>query len=212
MQEFKPLHRLLEPDPTMQLFSYPDPNSGVLYPWSLEEAHRRVSQLAVDDNVPEHVRSYFNTAKNALVFSYYHYGFVAVSSFLAVTAVEMALRTRYAADLNGTRKHSKPSFAVLLGRAIDEGRVTDDGFPWLRETRLASERLWREVERGTGKRVLLDRKAYVQGLRKSLPDVRNYFAHPSTAHTLITFEMAFATVRSCAGVINQLFSQRAEKD
>ncbi len=211
MQEFKPLDRVLEPDPTMQLFSCPDPTGGDLRPWSLEETHRRVSELVVDDKVPEHIRSYFNTVKNALVFSFYHYGFLAVASFLAATAVEMALRTRYAANLQGSSKRSQPSFASLLGRAIDEGLVTDDGFAWLRDKQLSSERLWREVERGTGRRVLLDKRPYVQRLRKSLVDVRNYFAHPSTGHTLIPFEMAFATVRPCAGIINQLFSPRAEQ-
>jgi len=213
MQEFKKIVDVLEPDSTMRMFSYPDAKTGVLKQWDLEETHRRVSQLQVDHYVPEEIRSYFNSLKNVLLYSYFHYGFVPISAFLATTAVEMALRTLYPWKPGpGKNALDKRSFHSLFKRAIDEGKVREEDFLWLPEVREQKKRMWDEYEQATGFRVARSSERYERALLRSMVRMRNYFAHPSSGHTLITFEMAYGMIRPCADIINQLFRTEGGAD
>jgi hypothetical protein len=211
MQEFKNLDDVFEPDAAMRVFSYLDSESVDWKQWDLKETHRRLSELFIEEYVPEDVRSYFNSIKNILLYSYFHYGFIPIAAFLATTAVEMALRTFYPWKPKSTKdRRDTRSFHSLFQKVIVEGRVKEEDFTWLPKERAKVQQIWDEYERATGNVVKPCQEPYEQVLLKSLVFTRNYFAHPAFAHSLITFEMAFDSVRPCADVINQIFKPKIE--
>jgi len=209
MQIFKTPETVFEPDPIYDTLRFRDA-SGALKKWDLAETHRRVLELELENSVPEEIRSYFNSIRNLLLYSYYHYGFVAISAFLATTGVEMALRTKYPWK-NENHKEGIPDnrpFAALFQRAVGDGNIREEEFLWLPETRRKDRELWEEYARAIGAEPVFENAPYPPRLAKSTVRLRNYFAHQADVHVLFTFEMAISTMRPCVDVINQLFRAR----
>lgn len=209
MQALKIPETVFEPDSIYDMFRFRDA-SGSLKKWDLAETYRRVLELELESHVPEEIRSYFNSIRNLLLYSFYHYGFVAISAFLATTAVEMALRTKYPwkAEQHAAARRDGRSFERLFQRAIRDGSIREEEFLWLTEARMRDRELWKELGRQTGDEIVIKEEPYPPILARSTVYLRNYFAHPADTHILFTFEMAISIMRPCADVINQLFRVR----
>lgn len=68
---------------------------GVQDPQSeLAARHAFLSTLALDEAVPEHVRTHFETAKNVLLYSWCVYRFHMVAELYALSTLEFAFRER----------------------------------------------------------------------------------------------------------------------
>lgn len=211
MQKLKTLDTLFDPDPTYEVFYYRD-SSGELRPWDLNETYRRASELQLEEFVPPEIRSYFNSILNLMTFSYYHYGLVAIAAFLATTAVEMALRTRYPLrDGEKIGGRDRRSFNRLLQRAVRDGIIREEEFHWLPDARKRHKQLLEDLERQDGAEVRFNEEPYTSVLLREMPRMRNYFAHPPDSHVLFTFEMSMGIVQPCSDVINQLFRERTDE-
>jgi hypothetical protein len=153
------------------------------------------------------VQSYFNTAKNLLVYSYYHYGFVPVAAFLAVSTVEMAVRTIYPSKPDPDHpKKRPPSFHALLERAVKEGRIREAEFTSLPAAKERQRRIMQDYAAASGLKLKKEQKASEEQFLVSITGIRNTFAHPELAHTLITPEMAFGLMQHTGEAIDQLFT------
>ena len=151
MESIKPLNEILEPDfrNTIRQVSFPGVSPR---PIDLEDMHSRISEITLDKNVPDDVRTQFVQAQNLAVYAWFCYQFHTTSELAAFAAVEMGLRRRYS---------SKSSLAHLIRRAAQDGLITDQGF-------------------SVGRNREPDGRRYVDILSEVLPTLRNVLAHGST--------------------------------
>jgi len=124
------------------------------------------------------------------------------------TAVEMACRVLWPwippADAKTEKQRRDPrNFKTLLARAVREGRIRDEGFPWLEKER-AEAREIAEALTQVGEGLELDPTPYTTTLLETLPSLRNYQAHPKD-RAILDSNMALVMLRACADTINQLF-------
>lgn len=211
MQKFKSIDQLFEPDSAMTSYRHRDTVSGSLVTQDEFRLHKRVSVYCLSDDVPEQIRSYFDTGRNLLVFSYFEYGFVPIAAFLASSAVEMALRTIYppcGTDLKGGK--DRRGFKDLLGRAIKDRRIRESDFKSLVEDRAKQRAAFGEFGEAIGKTITVVEKPYESVYHRTAPEIRNFFAHPRENHTLIPPEMAIGIFKRSSEAINQLFKDRSE--
>ena len=192
----------------MRVFAFVDPSTGKPSDVSAEVLHALASQLRLGAAVPDGVQSYFNTAKNLFVHSYYHYGFVPVAAFLAASAVEMAVRTVYPFEPDPAQPKRKPRpFYSLLEQAIKEGRITESGFTTLEKARSKHREAMKAVARAKGLKYTESTEPFEKQFLRSITRLRNLFAHPQEDHNLITPEMAHGLMLRSAEAINQLFRE-----
>lgn len=206
MQAFKTLEDIFKADPVYDQIIYTG-KSGAIKKLEIKAIYRSVSKLKLNNNVPEEIRGYFNSIKNLLLYSYFHYGLVPIGAFMATTAVEMTLRTIYPWNKRNKGKDSR-SFKKLFRKAIQENRIVENEFLWLPEARRKNRQIWDEINRETGHKLIDKEEPYPDVLERSLVNLRNYFAHPAEYQKIISFEMAMTIVRPCTDVINQLFKDR----
>lgn len=211
MQSFKRINELLKPDPAMEFYSHLDLASGMFVPQDTTRIHERVNEYSLGNHVPTQIRSYFDTSRNLMVFSYYEYGFVPVAAFLAISAVEMALRTIYPQENDDQKSgNDKRSFKLLLRRAITDGRLQESEFKTLAADRAKHRLIVEEFARLKGVEIAVTQEPYEKVFLRTAPTIRNMFAHPNVDHTLFPPEMAFNIMKRAAEALNQLFKERDE--
>jgi hypothetical protein len=200
MEKLKPLSEIRDPDERNLMFVRIDTGE----PLSIEEHHANISSVVLSSAIPEEVRSYFATVQNVCVYAWFAYDLYTVVQFLCFTTVEMALRIRL-----GSTSH-RPGLASLLQEAVSKKLIKQKAFSHVREMRRdAAERirLDRHILRQTGTWPVASASQadYTKILAKSLPWLRNAFAHPQR-HTIITPGQALFQLRITGELINQLFA------
>lgn len=168
MEEFKTLEKLTEIDERHLLEA--QITGGVL---SLKKLHAALSQVTLNDCAPEAVRSQFNVARNMAVYTYFCYSLAPEVHMKTFSVMEMALRIFYGGD-------EKTNLKALVGRAVEQGCLTDSGF------RVAND----DPE-----------NSYCKELVSIFPKLRNSLAHGSSMLVPNSVE----PVEICADFINQLF-------
>ena len=176
-------------------------SDGTLRKLTFDDWYDSVSEIELDECVPEKVKYYFDSAQNVLLYSWFSYEMMPAAELLSYTLVEKALRIKY-----GCEKQSKPSFSQLIRQAADEGLLNDSGFHIPRNS-IRQERI---MENGTFtiktyQRTEEELKAcqdYIRPICNSLNKVRNILAHGNTC----LHPAGWLTLKINSEIINMLFN------
>lgn len=192
MEQLKELKEVFKPDSRMDAFST-----------SLEWDHRKLSEIALAQNVPEDVGNYFETIKNICLYARFVYAFYAVAEFLTYPLLELALRKR----LRPSKEQRSVSFRKLLVEAIKLRLIKEERFSHIRRMQEESEMLENALrESGLPVPAPVPANSYVKILAKTLPSLRNQFAHPKYLPIQVPGG-AFFAIRFAAEFINQLYER-----
>ncbi|HEX7933057.1 MAG TPA: hypothetical protein VF573_08285 [Paraburkholderia sp.] len=113
-----------EPDPRTTMFA------GQTLP-SLAAHHRDIEAIQLTIGVPEAVAIQFETARNLYPYAWHVYRFFPVAQSQALFSLELGLRARLPDRLPEPYQRPwkrQPMLAGLLGYAIDQGFVRNEGF------------------------------------------------------------------------------------
>lgn len=113
-----------EPDPRTTMFA------GQTLP-SLAAHHRDIEAVRLGIGVPEAVAIQFETARNLYLYAWHVYRFFPVAQSQALFSLEFGLRVRLPDRLPEPYQRpwqQHPMLAGLLGYAIDQGLVRNEGF------------------------------------------------------------------------------------
>jgi hypothetical protein len=210
MEKLKPLDQICKPDPRYELFVRVDQEAGTLAPFTVEDLHANMNDICLRDNVPEPVRSQFNTAKNLFVYSWFVYGFIPASELYAFGALEQALRERGRRENLGAevdRKRDTRGLKYWLKYAIDHKWLKDESIErYQRNLKMGEES--RKSDEAMGLPVSQSDlapgpQAYCKILADTFPNLRNSLAH---GHGMVYIPRAL-TLEICADLINQLFPE-----
>jgi hypothetical protein len=189
MEIFKRFDEIQKPD-----------ERNLCWPVTMEDRYADIASICINPTAPEDVRSYFVTLQNLCVYAWFSYDFYAIVFFLTFTLIEMALKLR----LPHTG-HRRRTLQPLLQEAIKKKLINERAFIHIKEIRQEKARnlrLLRKLEKLT--RSSLPKNDYLAILLKSLPNLRNSFAHPSGQAIHFPHEAIFA-LQFTAEFINQLF-------
>lgn len=194
---------------------------------SLAVHHAEIANVRLSPAVPEPIAIQFETARNLYLYAWHVYRFYMVAEVQALTTLELGLKTRLPARLPEPyqRKWQKrPMLAGMLGYAIDQGIVRNEGF---RRWHDAAERNARQRRSFEAVRTMIAQQLEVMEfddaapveitpedqrwdlvavLRESLPQHRNELAHGSTMLT----RQVRGTIEIVAEILDQLFSSPSE--
>ena len=151
MESIKRLDEILKPDFRNSIRSISIPGQAPR-PVQLEDIHSWISDITLNENVPEGIRTQFAQAQNLGIYAWFCYQFHTTSELAAFSAVEMALKHKY---------NSRSTFANLIKRAAQDELITDQGF-------------------SVGRNREPDGRRYVDVLSEVMPQLRNDLAHGST--------------------------------
>ena len=154
---------------------------------SLADFEDRICSIPMSASAPETVQDLIVTAKNLLLYSWYYYPFGVTAALQSMIAVEGALKIRLAAK-------PRDSLSYLLKKAIDQGLITNAGFPRWKAYRESFQEFYSfPVSDANLTQVLLD----------TLPEFRNTIAHGNR----FLDDMGFHQLDIACEVIDQLYPQ-----
>ncbi|MEK6669353.1 MAG: hypothetical protein AABZ19_11060 [Pseudomonadota bacterium] len=189
---------------------------------SLAVHHADIEAIRLSGAVPEPIAIQFETARNLYLYAWHVYRFYMVAKVQALTTLELGLRTYLPDRLPEPYqrpRQKQPMLAGMLGYAIDEGLVRNDGF---RRWHEAAERSARQRRSFEIVRTMIDQQLEViehdemepleitpedqrwdllSVLRESLPHARNKLAHGSTTLT----NQVLGTIELVAEILGQLY-------
>lgn len=142
MEDLKEYNQIMLPDERQNSFVSVNIETGKARQLTLEDIYLKAESIKLNESVPEKVRSHFSTARNLLVYSWYHYPFNVTAQFLAFVTVEMALKVKF-----NIEKYQP--FKRLVKQAVDEGLVKDEGFEHIQYKSKTQELLKHEKFRWT---------------------------------------------------------------
>jgi hypothetical protein len=172
------------------------------YGWSLASYHASISEICLNDSVPDNVRQHFENARNAWLYSFFAYHLLSVAVMAAHTAAEAAIRAK--ADAEGMSGRKK--LYDLMGEAITKRWIVDRGFS------VTADRAQHWEEHRETLRLIgapdcgpyeepTDDQAYSRQLVDAIRQIRNSLAHGETFLT----PAVSSIFRTIAEFINQLF-------
>jgi hypothetical protein len=217
--KLRPLAYFNEPDPRSGCFSMFDKELKDFRQVELSDHHQNISEIILNESVPENVASQFEVVRNLYLYSWVVYRFLNISEHHALACLELALKCRYESCLNEIahpQKHA--SLKKLLKYAIESGDIRNEGFTaWHlqvfrnSQNREEARRLQRVIQMGNSHllyddavNVIVEEDRdfdYVSSLAERLPILRNLYAHGSD---MLDFR-ALNTIRTVSEIINQLF-------
>ncbi len=198
MENLKQIAAFFQPDPRSDALVAIDANG--VRTMALDDQYVAVANVELHAGVPEDVRSYMETVKTLYLYGWLYYPFYTLAHFLSCTAVEMALHLRFEAKY--ANEKCKPALWRLLQDADDANLLSDGGFPTLP----AAQALMQEIGESLNAQLATPER-YVDVLKKSLPKIRNAFAHPKN-HTILMPGMALSGMIRSAEIINQLWPDK----
>lgn len=104
---------------------------GFPNPRTLADQHALMAALHLVPEVPEKVAIAFETARNLYLYAWHVFRFYPVAQMQALAALEMGLKTRLPARLPERYQRpsqKQPTLHGLLGYAIDQGLLKNEGF------------------------------------------------------------------------------------
>lgn len=222
--------RVCEPDSRTHAFVNVHRNTGAVTPRVIEDQYEAIACFELNEAVPKDVAIHFETAKNLYLYAWFVYRFYSVAEQQALASLEFALRERFPGFVGEEKKRHKrgfePGLKQLLGHAIIEGFVRNDGFStrehWAikraksryrfqkrKEMREAGIDSWIEDE---SEIVVMQEDwdyDWLGDFQEILPRIRNSYAHgswhlyPAPIHH--TFEIV-------SEIINQLYPKQGSPD
>lgn len=190
---------------------------------SLATHHREIEAIQLTGGVPEAVAIQFETARNLYLYAWHVFRFFPVAQSQALFALEFGLRERLPSRLPEPYQRPsqrEPMLAGLLGYAIDQGLVQNEGFRrWhqIVEGRARQRRAMEifqsmldqqldsmEIDESLPVNIIADDQSWdlMKILRKSLPSLRNELAHGSSMLT----HQVLGTIELVAEILSQLYS------
>lgn len=200
LEPLKPLADVLIPDDRWKLFSR-----------TLEDHHALISNIQLNDSVPEEVQQHFENARNAWLYSFFAYRLLTVALTTVHTACETAIRAR--AKQEGLSGWDRKPLFQLLDTAISNRWIVDSGFA-ASEHR---EALWeedRDMLLAIGAADIgpyvkpTDDQDHAKKVADAVRELRNALAH---GEQILTSSISPA-FRAAADLINQLFPHALETD
>ena len=190
-------------------------------PLTIAYQHGVIADISLHKSVPDDIRIQFETTKNLYLYAWFVYRFYPVAKHHAYTCLELALRERFEAELlaAGEKKcEFGPGLKRLLTYAAKNGYLKNENFEvWRRHTEMRAKRrteseIWEEAKRMGLNEVTFhetqyeikdeDRDhEYLELLIKSMPWLRNHYAHGATSLD----NQAFSTIHLVAEIINQIY-------
>lgn len=193
---------MLEPDRRHRAHMIFDDELSAYRPITLQDYYGPVGGLAMAAGTPKEVRSQFDKARSAFRQSWFDYELTALAELQAYVVVEFALRMRLEEE---TDRHSRWTLHRLLEEAVARGWLRDSGFQIDPQSRPPGQ-----AEVGladTEQPAASNPQAYCRILIDALPRLRNDLAHGSP---YLNFPGgAVFTLKLCADIINQLYSEPA---
>lgn len=205
-----------EPDPRTMMFAGQSPPSLAVH-------HSEIEAIYLTTDVPENVAIQFETARNLYLYAWNVYRFYQVAQSQALSALELGLKLRLPSRLPPPYQRPKqphPMLAGLLGYAIDQGLVRNEGFGrWHRsaqdrarqrrfmesmQTMIDQQLKVMQMEKDEPITLTPEDQSWdlVQLLRKSIPDLRNELAHGSSMLT----NQVLGTIELVAEILSQIYA------
>jgi len=198
MEPLKPLHEIATPDRLSASYVLVNQETGETRPFTITDFHQRLSTIRLGQTVPDDIRSYFETIKNIFLYGWFVYSFYTVAMFLSFIVIEMALREKFRKD----DPERKWPFQKLIKEAKSKGFIADEGFVSVKLRRDQLVETFGRADIPWGQPA----EDYCEILVKSIPYLRNYFAHPGMNAIALPADASSAMVLA-AEFINQLFPE-----
>lgn len=125
-------------------------DGGTFRPLEQRDRHESIAALALADNVPDQVRTHYDTARNLYLYAWHVYRFHVVAEQQALASLEMALRLALAQHgkvgehgamlgtagrhTSGKRQPAARGLARLMSMALESDLISND--------RLTRKKLW----------------------------------------------------------------------
>ncbi len=199
MEQLKTPSDIFTADKFSASFVLVNTKTGEGRPKELNDYYREIAAICLDESVPEDVRSYFETIKNVYLYGWFVSAFYTIAMFLSFTVIEMALRNKFKQD----DPERDWSFPRLIQEAKKQGLIASEGFPSVKARRDYEASFEREGGPSLGQPV----PDYCSILEKSVPYLRNSFAHPEIDQKAGPGD-AYASLIIASEFINQLFNGR----
>lgn len=221
-EKLRPVQYFFEPDPRSFNFSRYDPVLKKVREYNIEYHHDKIFKFELHQGVPEQVRTLFETARNLYLYAWLVYRFYPVAEAHALACLEFALREKIGKEVslneNYVRGGKKPTLSPLLRYAVDHKLIKNENFTaWNNRGIINSrqrhlmEKLREADERGLDEIIIDDSEAtvteedlnwdYVGMLHKTLPKIRNDYAHGSTT----LHNMVLNSIQIVSEIINQIY-------
>jgi len=213
----KPLDSIGEPDPR---------NAGQIPSFlgggerKVDYFHKRISKYELDEVIPVEIRVQFETAKNLYLYSWFVFRFFNVAEHQAYITLELGLKELFEDELPDKYKDrfGNTSMKKLLQYAVEMEYIQNGDFTTQQclsynraKTRYKHEKIAEMDEKGLSEVVLNDSELeilpcdnveYLEILLKTIPQLRNHYAHGSTSlseSVLHTFEIVFELLNAAYG-------------
>lgn len=207
---------LFKPHPISEMFLMRDSKTEKLRSYTFEDRYHAISQIRLNQSVPEDIVLSFETAKNLFLYGWFIYRFYSIADHQALNCLEYGLRKRFENEFPNKRAGLK----VCLTHAINNGLLKNEGFQNLREMSretFEKERLLKPPEEELQKFELnhsdLDYEQdkpkwdYLSFLLKILPQDQNMFAYdPSLTHSPSVLKFVIV-----GEILNQIYPETKEK-
>ena len=188
MESVKTQQTIGEVDFRRTIISLTNLKTGEARSLAFTDIEGRVNDIRIATSAPEDVQNLLVTAKNLLLYSWFYYPFSVTAALQASMAIERALRLKLAAQPKDTLTH-------LLRRAIQDGLITDAGFPRWKEYIEAFQCI-HSLRKGSKKKLTL-----TTILLDTFPKFRNAIAHGGP----LLDDLGFRHLDIAAEVILQLY-------
>lgn len=189
---------ICEPDPRQKHFLTFDRQITLL------DYYADISEIKLNEHVPDEVRIHFETAKNLALYSWFVYRFAPVAELQAYSSVEFALKEKAKQCNKYRKKHRLQSLLIL---AIKEEWIKDKNFPSYMRIEKARSEYMTQMYEFSGIAPYQQEKEnlqkYCRIICESFPYLRNTLAHGSPS----LHGNAERALVICGELINQLFKQ-----
>ena len=201
MEKMKALEDIMLADIRSTSFVHFD-DKGTLRKVTLSDHFESVSNITLDQTVPENVVDHFQTAKNVLLYSWYVYRFIPVAELYAIISLEYALKIK--------TKMLIPGFRNMMEYAITRGWWKKENFSrWqhinsMNEIRRKDNE---ELENAIGRKIPFNEYKY--DFMGRLPGYFEYRRNDYAHGTGTLAPGGHQILAECAEAINQLFHEDA---
>lgn len=189
LKEFKDIGTV---DPRVARFARIDNSSKGYHPITIEEWYETATDLKLNSTAPEDVQSMFSMALNMWLYSWFYYPLNSEAGFLAIRALENALKQRLSIKKSCGLK-------FLLKQAVDKGLFKEEKFT--RDE--VPEEVVKYFEKRAGKPLRTQPDTFIQDLPETLSSIRNSYAHGDLNIHLYGAKQ----LRLISEIINQLYTE-----
>lgn len=226
MEKFKFFDEVITVDQRNTSFVLQDRTTGKIRPQELRDHYELVSMFTLNEEVPERVQSHFNTAKNALLYTWFFYGFYPIAELQALSALELALRERIGKEGLKQLKKKKKNIGIqtFIEYAVENEWIRNEDFSAYHiapKERARMDYLIRKIKEmnvnGLDSIEINYREVevpventtnFLEILMNTIHKVRNIHAH---GNTMLLPASVWKTFEICRDFINALFREHDDQ-